>query len=146
MSTIIRKSSTYAFIWKKNKGFAEKIIWLISKQKQIQSVLSCHHLSVIQRKSMYLPLRILHFLGDIVERVPSRVGEEGRVESQGDHPWVCGWALEGSSQVFCFPCTNGRCQLPVTFQGLQLRRGLYQKCQQTNRKQSPTASRFDYCL
>ena len=37
---------------------------------------------------MRLPLGILHLLGDVVERVPPRVGEEGRVERQRDHPWV----------------------------------------------------------
>lgn len=123
-----------SFIWSNLRA-----IWLISSQKQIQGGLSCHHLSyqdasVIQRKRTCLPLGILHFLSDVVECVPSRVGEEGGVESQCNHPWVCGWALEGSSQVFRFSCTNHRDQLPVTFQGLRCRMTLHWKSQLTKRK------------
>lgn len=106
--TIIRKSShTYSFFSKGEGFYRENSLRNFqsetnTKQLVLPSHLSYQHTSAIQRKSTLLPLRILHFLGDVVECVPSWVGEEGRVESQSNHPWVCCRALEWSFQVFCF--------------------------------------------
>lgn len=128
---IIRKSShTYYFFGKEEDFCWENSLTNFqsetnTEQLVLPSPVLPGHSSVIQRKSTHLPLGILHFLGDIVERVPSWIGEEGWVESQCDHPWVCSWALEWSSQVFCFSCKNSKYQLPVMFQGLRCRRTLH---------------------
>lgn len=55
---------------------------------------SSRHSCCLARLCSALPLWILNLLRDKVERIPARVGEQGRVEGQGDGPWFCGGALE----------------------------------------------------
>lgn len=53
----------------------------------------------VEEEEEELPLWVLDLLSDKVQSVPAGVGEESRVERQGDVARICGRALEGGVKV-----------------------------------------------